>query len=73
MESVCPRYGAKGCGPECSQATAEVFAAYQYNQPEFPTFCPLVARYGEHLMREALPTRLIQQVSIGSSSMSPFG
>jgi hypothetical protein len=48
---VCPRYGAPGCGPACCLATAEQFATYAYNQPEFQAYCPLVARYGESLLR----------------------
>lgn len=50
--TVCPRYGAPGCGPACCQATAEQFAAYRYNTPDFQTYCPLVARYGESLLRD---------------------
>ena len=30
---------------------AEQFALYEYNEPEFAEFCPLVQRYGEMLNR----------------------
>ena len=51
--TVCPRYGASDCGPACCLATAEVFAAYSYNTPDFQSYCPLVARYGESLLKES--------------------
>ena len=30
---------------------AEQFAFFEYNEPEFAEFCPLVQRYGEMLNR----------------------
>ena len=59
---VCPRYGAPGCGPACCLATAEQFATYAYNEPEFQAYCPLVARYGESLLRpQALPSDVVER------------
>ena len=59
---VCPRYGAPGCGPACCLATAEQFASYAYNQPEFQAYCPLVARYGESLLwQEGLPAHGVKR------------
>ena len=58
---VCPRYGAPGCGPACCLATAEQFATYAYNQPEFQAYCPLVARYGESLLRGGGTSHVVER------------
>ena len=59
---VCPRYGAPGCGQACCLATAEQFATYAYNQPEFQAYCPLVARYGESLLgRGGMPLHGVEK------------
>ena len=58
---VCPRYGAPGCGPACCLATAEQFATYAYNQPEFQAYCPLVARYGESLLRGGGASHVVER------------
>ena len=64
---VCPRYGAPGCGPACCLATAEQFASYATNQPEFQAYCPLVARYGESWLANDRPTTTIHPAAGAAS------
>ena len=46
---TCAHYMGPSCGLGCCLARAEQFALYEYNEPSFAEFCPLVQRYGEIL------------------------
>ena len=48
---TCAYYMTDSCGIRCFMARAEQFAFFEYNEPEFTEFCPLVQRYGEMLNR----------------------
>ncbi len=47
---ICPRYGSSVCGPQCSKATAEVFATYTLSEPSFMSFCPVASRLSEWIL-----------------------
>ena len=48
---TCAYYMGQSCGLGCCMVRAEQFAFFEYNEPEFAEFCPLVQRYGEMLNR----------------------
>lgn len=46
---TCAHYLGQSCGLGCCLARAEQFALFEYSEPSFEEFCPLVQRYGEIL------------------------